>query len=331
MAQVYRDDDADLSKLQGSTIAVLGYGNQGRSQALNLRDSGIDVIVGSRSDSSAEAAVADGFTVVGWAEAAERAQILFLLLPDEVQAAIYESDIAPNLQAGDALVFAHGYNIYYGFIAPPPEVDVLLLAPRMIGHGVRTTYLEGVGFPSLVAVGQDGSGEAMARVLALAKGIGSTRMGAILSSFEEETVVDLFAEHLAPLYAFRRHISALVEAGYDPWVAMLEFYASGEGVEIGKAYVERGLWAQLGDHSRTSQYGQEVTGRMGREQERAEMDRLGGMIDHIRTGAFARDWTLEQQAGSPQFRQVRALNLEHPLQDEERALYRMLGRDDGED
>lgn len=331
MAQVYRDADADLSTLQGSTIAILGYGNQGRSQALNLRDSGLEVVVGSRSDGSAEAARTDGFEVLSWAEATARARIVFVLLPDEVQAAIYERDLAPNLQAGDALVFAHGYNVFYGFIAPPPEIDVLLLAPRMIGHGVRTTFLEGSGFPSLIAVEQDGSGEAMARVLALAKGIGSTRMGAIQSSFEEETVVDLFAEHLAPLYAFRRHIAALVEAGFDPWVAMLEFYASGEGVEIGKAYVERGLWAQLGDHSRTSQYGQEVTGRMGREQERAEMDRLGGMIDHIRSGAFAREWTLEQQAGEPQFRQVRALNLEHPLQDEERALYRMLGRVDGEE
>lgn len=331
MNQVYRDADADLAFVQNRTIAILGYGNQGRSQALNLRDSGLQVIVGSRSDSSAETAQSDGFEVLAPAAAAERAQILFLLLPDEVQAAIYQDDIAPQLVAGDALVFAHGYNIFYGFIAPPPEIDVLLLAPRMIGHGVRSTFLAGEGFPSLVAVGQDGSGEALARVLALAKGIGSTRMGAILSSFEEETVVDLFAEHLAPLYAFRRHIAALVEAGYDPWVAMLEFYASGEGVEIGKAYVERGLWGQLADHSRTSQYGQEVTGRMDRAREQAEMARLGDMIEHIRSGAFAREWTLEQQAGEPEFRRVRSLNLAHPLQGEERELYRMLGRIEGDE
>ena len=290
------------------------------------------MIVGSRSDSSAEAAQRDGFPVLSWAEAAAQAQLLFLLLPDEVQAEIYGRDIAPHLEAGDALVFAHGYNIFYGFITPPPEVDVLMLAPRMIGHGVRSTFLEGTGFPSLIAVGHDGSGAALERVLALAKGIGSTRMGAILSSFEEETVVDLFAEHLAPLYAFRRHIAALVAAGYNPWVAMLEFYASGEGVETGKAYVERGLWGQLDYHSRTSQYGQEVTGRMGREAEAEEMARLGDMIEHVRSGAFAREWTLEQQAGAPEFRRVRERNLEHPLQAEERALYELLGRvekDDG--
>ncbi|MCY4353334.1 MAG: ketol-acid reductoisomerase [Truepera sp.] len=325
MARVFRDEDADLSYLDNRTIAILGYGNQGRSQALNLRDSGATVIVGSREDSSAERGRADGFEVVGAVEAVERAQILFLLLPDEVQPEAY-TRIESHLNPGDVLVFAHGYNIFHGFITPHEGLDVLLLAPRMIGHGVRTTYLEGQGFPSLIAVDQDASGEALQRVLALAKGIGSTRMGAILSSFEEETVVDLFAEHLAPLYAFRRYITALAAAGYDPWVAMLEFYASGESVETGKAYVEKGLWGQITSHSRTSQYGQEVTGRLTLQQERAEMERLDRMIEYIRSGHFGREWTLEQQAGEPTLHAIRRRNLEHPLQREERTLYELLGR-----
>ncbi len=326
MAQVYGGDDAKLSFVQDKTLAILGYGNQGRSQALNLRDSGLTAVVGSRRDTSAERAREDGFEVLDWAGAAERAQILFLLLPDEVQAEIYTRDLEPRLKPGDALVFAHGYAIFHGLISPLPDIDVLLLAPRMIGHGVRTTFLEGRGFPSLIAVEQDASGEALQRVLALAKGIGSTRMGAIASSFEEETVVDLFAEHLAPLYAIRRSIQALVDAGYDPWVAMLEFYASGESVETAKAYVDRGLWGQITAHSRVSQYGQEVTGKLDPSQEAAEMAALAERIEHIRSGRFGREWSLEQQHGESDFQQTRRDNLDHPLHHEERTLYRLLGR-----
>ena len=312
MPQICFDDDADLTLVQESTIAILGYGNQGRSQALNLRDSGLQVIVGSRADASAEQARQDGFDVYQWAEAAAKADIIFLLVPDEVMPALYKTDIEPGLTAHNILVFASGYNVYHGFIQPPPDVDVVMLAPRMIGHGVRTTYVEGRGFPSLIAVEQDGSGQALARTLALAKGIGSTRMGAIMSSFEEETVVDLFAEHLAPLYALRRYFEALTEAGYDPWVIMLEFYASGEGIETQKAYMEQGLWGQITAHSRTSQYGQEVTGRLSPEAEADEKRRLRAMIDNIRSGQFGRDWTLEQQAGEPMFRRIRRQNLGSP-------------------
>lgn len=325
MSKLYFDDDANLSLLEGKTIAILGYGNQGRSQALNMRDSGSKVIVGSRADSSGTQAKEDGFEVYSYADAAKHAQIIFVLLPDEVQAEIYAT-LQPNLEEHDVLVFAHGYNIFYGFITPAANLDVVMLAPRMIGHGVRSTYLEGQGFPSLVAVEQDASGQALDRVLALAKAIGSTRMGAIMSSFEEETVVDLFAEHLAPLYAMRRHISALSEAGYNPWVAILEFYASGESVEIAKAYVEKGMWGQIETHSGTSQYGQEVTGRLNREQHSNEMNRLADMIDNIKTGAFAKEWALERQADTPNFRRVRAENLKHPVHKAEQELYKILGR-----
>lgn len=326
MPKVYFDQDADLAHVQDKTIAILGYGNQGRSQALNLRDSGLQVLVGSRSDASAEQAREDGFEVVGWAEAAQRAQIIFMLMPDEAMPALYAAHVEPGLSAGDMLVFASGYNVFYGLIAAPPQVDVVMLAPRMIGHGVRSTYLEGRGFPSLIAVEQDGSGQALARTLALAKGIGSTRMGAIASSFEEETVIDLFAEHLAPLYALRRYFDVLVAAGYDPWVILLEFYASGEGIETQRAYMEKGLWGQIEAHSRTSQYGQEVTGLLSPAEEEAMQSKYRAMIDYIRSGQFARDWSLEQQAGEPVFRRIRRQNLAHPLVEAERALYKVLGR-----
>lgn len=326
MPKVYFDQDADLAHLQDQTIAILGYGNQGRSQALNLRDSGVNVIVGSREDSSATGARDDGFEVYPWAEASTKADIIFLLVPDEVMPHLFKTHIEPGLTAGNMLVFASGYNVFHGFIQAAAEIDVVMLAPRMIGHGVRTTYVEGQGFPSLIAVDQDGSGQALPRLLALCKGVGSTRMGAIESSFEEETVVDLFAEHLASLYALRRYFEVLTEAGYDPWVVMLEFYASGEGIETAKAYVEQGLWGQISEHSRTSQYGQEVTGLASPADDEAEKRRLHAMIDHIRNGEFAKEWMLEQQTGEPVFRRIRQQNLEHPMIKAEHELYKILGR-----
>ena len=326
MSKIYFDADADLSYIQGKTIAILGYGNQGRSQALNLRDSGLNVIVGSREDGSAVQARKDDFSVYGWAEAVTRAQIIFLLIPDEIMPQFYKEYIQPGLDEHDMLVFASGYNIFYGFMQPSSSIDVVLLAPRMIGHGVRSTYVEGQGFPSLIAVEQDASGQAFGRLLALSKAVGTTRMGAILSSFEEETVVDLFSEHLSPLYAIRRHFEALVEAGYNPWVAILELYGSGEGVEINKACVDRGLWGQITTHSRTSQYGQDVYGRLSTEADMAEKTRLHGIINHIKDGSFAREWALEQQAGEPMFQRIRAENLKHPLVEAEDELYKLLGR-----
>ena len=326
MSKIYFDTDADLSYIEGKTIAILGYGNQGRSQALNLRDSGLDVIVGSREDGSAVQAREDEFTVYGWAEAVARAQIIFLLIPDEIMPQFYDEYIQPGLDEHDMLVFASGYNIFYGFMQPSSSTDVVMLAPRMIGHGVRSTYVEGQGFPSLIAVEQDASGQAFDRLLALSKAVGTTRMGAILSSFEEETVVDLFSEHLSPLYAIRRHFEALVEAGYNPWVAILELYGSGEGVEINKACVEQGLWGQITTHSRTSQYGQDVYGRISIEADTAEKTRLHGIINHIKDGSFAKEWALEQQAGEPMFQRIRADNLKHPLVQAEDELYKLLGR-----
>lgn len=326
MAQMYFDDDANLEVIQDKVICIIGYGNQGRSQALNMRDSGLQVIVGSQRDNSYKQANDDNFEVFSPAEAVEKSDIIFVLVPDEVMPSVYQEQIAPGIKSGDVLVFASGYNIAYSFIEPPHDVDVVMIAPRMIGQGVRDTFLSGESFPSLIAVEQDGSGEALARTLALSKGIGSTKMGVIMSSFMEETIVDLFAEQVGGLYAIRRYCEVLVEAGCSPEVAMLEFYASGEIIETSRAYRDIGLWDQLPLHSRTSQYGQEVTSRLSAEEEAEVRKGLHKKIQDIRDGTFAKDWMLEQQAGFPVFKRVRKENMNHPLRLAERALYKILGR-----
>lgn len=331
MARMYFEEDSDLRHLADQTICIVGYGNQGRAQALNMRDSGLSVIVGSRRDTSYETALQDGFSVFGVDEAVARADVIFLLVPDEVMAQVFGRDIAPNLAPGDMLVFASGYNIAFGLIQPPSDIDVVLIAPRMIGAGVRDTYLSGEGFPSLVAVHQSATETAFERMLALCEGIGSAKMGVIESSFLEETTVDLFAEQVGFLYAVRRYCEVLVEAGCSPEAAMLEFYASGEGIETARAYRDIGLWDQITLHSRTSQYGQEVTSRLSPEDEETERARLRAIISHIQDGSFAREWTAEQQAGFPEFNRVRDLNMAHEMREAERKLYKVLGRipDDG--
>ncbi len=326
MARMYFQEHSDLTHLDNQTICIVGYGNQGRAQALNLRDSGLAVIVGSRRDASYETARQDGLEVFPVSEAVARSDVIFLLVPDEVMPQIFEQDIARNLAPGNMLVFASGYNITFGLIDPPSEVDVVLIAPRMIGAGVRDTFLSGEGFPSLIAVHHAASETAFQRMLALCEGIGSIKMGVIESSFLEETTVDLFAEQVGYLYAVRRYIEVLVEAGCSPEAAILEFYGSGEGIETARAYRDIGLWDQITLHSRTSQYGQEVTSRFSAEEEAAEKDRLRAIISHIQDGSFAREWSAEQQAGFPEFNRVRALNMAHDLRTAERKLYKVLGR-----
>ena len=253
-----------------------------------MRDSGLGVIVGSRRDASYRTALQDGLAVFGVDEAVTRSDVIFLLVPD--------------------------------------DVDVVLIAPRMIGAGVRDTFLSGEGFPSLVAVHHSATETAFERMLALCEGIGSTRMGVIESSFLEETTVDLFAEQVGYLYAVRRYCEVLVEAGCSPEAAILEFYASGEGIETAKAYRDIALWDQITLHSRTSQYGQEVTSRISAEEEETERARLRAIISHIQDGSFAREWTSEQRAGFPEFNRVRALNMAHEMRAAERKLYKVLGR-----
>ena len=326
MARMYFEEDSDLTYLAGQTICIVGYGNQGRSQALNMRDSGLGVIVGSRRDASYQTALQDGLAVFPVDEAVARSDVIFLLVPDEVMPQVFEQDIAPNLDSGNMLVFASGYNITFGLIKAPSDVDVVLIAPRMIGAGVRDTFLSGEGFPSLIAVHHSATETAFERMLALCEGIGSTKMGVIESSFLEETTVDLFAEQVGFLYAVRRYCEVLVEAGCSPEAVMLEFYASGEGIETAKAYRDIGLWDQITLHSRTSQYGQEVTSMLSPEEEETERARLRGIISHIQDGSFAREWTGEQQAGFPEFNRARALNMAHEMRASERKLYKVLGR-----
>ncbi|MFZ0548369.1 MAG: ketol-acid reductoisomerase, partial [Candidatus Promineifilaceae bacterium] len=310
MTDIYFDDDVDLGVLKGKTIATLGYGNQGRSQALNFRDLGLNLVVGNREDSYRDQAIADGFEPVSLPEAAERGDVLLMLAPDEVQPEIYERDIAPTLTAGKALVFASGFNIYYGFIRPPETVDVVMVAPEMIGVGVRENFLNGKGYATLVGVEQDATGQAQEIALAIAKASGSTKLGAIMSSFEEETLIDLMYEHSGVLYHIRRVISVLIEAGVSPEAAIIGFYASGEEARLAQAYADIGLWHQLPLHSSTSQYGQEVTSEMLPEEEAVEIGRLQRIVQNIKDGTFAKAWKLEQQTGFPTWHRKHQQNMD---------------------
>jgi ketol-acid reductoisomerase len=222
---VYHDEDADLKLLANRQIAVIGYGNQGRAQALNLRDSGLQILVGNRDDDYAGRARDDGFQVVSIEAAATDADLLMLLIPDEIAPELFSRDIAPHLDDGNVVVFATGYNIAFGLIIPPPSVDVVLVAPRMIGAGVRDLYMAGRGFPSFVGVAQDYSGSARAIALALAKAIGSTRMGAVEVTFAQEAELDLFTEQcFGPAFGhvLTTSVNLLLEEGYPPEAVLLE-------------------------------------------------------------------------------------------------------------
>lgn len=326
MTKIFFDEDADLEILRGKTIALLGYGNQGRAQALNFRDCSLNLVVGNREDEYREQAVKDGFEPVSIREAAEQGDVLLMLTSDEVQPEVYQRDIAPGIQPGNALVFASGFNIYYGFIKPPTDVDVAMVAPEMIGLGVRENFLNGKGFPTLIGVEQDATGKALDIALAVAKASGSTKMGAVMSSFEEETLIDLMYEHSGILYHIRRVISVLIEAGVSPEAAIIGFYASGEEARLAKAYAEIGLWHQLPLHSTTSQYGQEVTSILPQEEEQVELKRLQRIVRNIKNGKFAKDWMLEQQTGFPTWHRIHQQNMNHPVIRAERDLYLRLGR-----
>lgn len=324
MTRIYFDNDGDLSVLEGKTVSVLGYGNQGTAQGKNLRDSGIRVVVGNRRDASFEQAQKDEFETYEVAEAVKRADYHLLLVPDEIMPAVFREEIEPNLKPGQAIVVSSGYNLTYGLLKYSTDVDVLMIAPRMIGTGVRNTYLEGKGFPSLVSVEQDASGNAQAVMLALAKGIGTLMGGAVESNADEETLCDLFNEHFGYVYSLRRAYEELVAAGASPEAALLEFWASGEEMELARVHFTHGLFHQLALHSQTSQYGQEVTARLTPEEEEIERKRYRRLIANIKDGTFARDWALEQQAGSPVWNSVRKANMSHPMITEEERLLRAL-------
>jgi len=232
MVKMFINPDGDLSLLNDKVISVIGFGNQGEAQAQNLRDSGVRVIIGTKRDASFEKAEALGFEVLDVRNAVQRGNIHLLLVPDEIMPSVFDEDILPYLLPGQAVVLSSGYNLYYEFLKYPADIDVLMIAPRMIGTGVRNEYLDGKGFPSMVSVHQGARESAQDTMLALCQAIGTLKMAAIESSAEEETVCDLFHEHFSYIYILRRRYEILVEAGVSPEAAMLELWASGEEMEL---------------------------------------------------------------------------------------------------
>ena len=300
MATIYYDSDATFDPLGGKRVAVIGYGSQGRAHALNLRDSGIDVTVGLRKDSpSWDRAETDGLSVAGVHEAASGAEIVAMLLPDQHQASCYAEAIEPNLDPGVALLFAHGFNVHFGQIRAPKENDVIMVAPKAPGPLVRRTFEEGSGTPGLLAIHQDSTGRATARALAYAKGIGCTRAGVIETTFAEETETDLFGEQAVLCGGTSRLIQAgfdtLVEAGYQPEIAYFECLH--ELKLIVDLLYEGGFTHMRDAISDTAEYGDLTRGKriIGPEVE-AEMKRT---LENIRSGEFAREWVLENRAGTP--------------------------------
>ncbi len=314
--KIYYDQDADLSYLENQTICVLGYGSQGHAHALNLRDSGLKVIVGLRPGGpSYEKAKADGFEPLAPEEACAAADVIMVLVPDQIQPALYQEAIKPNLSAGKMLMFAHGFNIHFGQIVPPPDVDVTMVAPKGPGHLVRREYERGAGVPCLVAVEQDATGKALKRALAYAKGIGGTRAGVLETTFKEETETDLFGEQCVLCGGVAALIKAgfetLVEAGYQPEIAYFE--CCHELKLIVDLIYEGGLAFMRYSISDTAEYGDLTRGpRVIDEKVKQEMKRI---LEEIQSGRFAREWILENQAGRPVMNALRRREAEHPIEE----------------
>lgn len=314
MAKVLYNSDIQEEVLNSKKIAVIGYGSQGRAHTLNLKESGFDVVVGLRKGKSWDKAVEDGVDVRTVAEAAAVADVVMVLLPDENQPKIYEESIKANLQAGNALVFAHGFNIHFNQIVPPADVDVFLVAPKGPGHLVRRTYTEGGGVPSLFGVEQDSTGQARELALAYAKGIGAGRAGILETTFQEETETDLFGEQAVLCGGVTSLIKAgfetLTEAGYQPEVAYFECLH--EMKLIVDLLYEGGLSNMRYSISDTAQWGDFVSGpRVVNEDTKA---RMKDILTDIQTGVFAKGWILENQAGRPQFNAINRAENNHLIE-----------------
>ncbi len=313
--QIYYDNDAELGVLQGKKVAIIGFGSQGHAQALNLRDSGVDVVVSEVPGTpNYELAVKYGFKPVSAGEAAAQAQVVQILTQDHVQAKVYENDLKQHM-AGKTLLFSHGFNIHYGQIVPAPQVDVVMVAPKGPGHLVRAEYEKGAGVPSLVAIYQDATGKALDTALAYAKGIGATRAGVLETSFEEETETDLFGEQCVLCGGVSELVKAgfdtLVEAGYAPEIAYFECLH--ELKLIVDLFYQGGISYMRYSVSDTAEFGDYTRGRrIITEETREEMAQI---LDEIQTGEFAREWILENQAGRPVFNALRRIEAEHPIED----------------
>jgi ketol-acid reductoisomerase len=319
------DKDADLAKLEGKTVAILGYGSQGHAHALNLTDSGVDVVVGLREgSSSAPKATGDGLRVEPIADAASAGDVVMVLLPDEKQAEVWDAEIRDGVAPGNLLMFAHGFSIHFRQIDPGPEVDVGMVAPKGPGHLVRRQFLEGNGVPGLVAVHQDATGAAGDLVLAYAKGIGCTRAGVIETSFKDETETDLFGEQAVLCGGVTELVRAgyetLVEAGYDPRLAYFECLH--ELKLIVDLMYEKGISGMRYSISNTAEYGDLTRGKeiIG-EPTRKAMQRI---LADIQSGDFAREWIAENQAGQENFQRMRAEQQNHQIEREGRELRSMM-------
>ncbi|MHB1582375.1 MAG: ketol-acid reductoisomerase [Acidimicrobiales bacterium] len=315
MATLYYESDADPSLIQGRKVAILGYGSQGHAHALNLSESGVDVRVGLRDgSSSATKATEAGLRVMPVDRAAAEADVVMILLPDTEQKAVYDAQVAPHLQEGDCLMFAHGFNIRFGQIVPPPGVDVAMVAPKGPGHLVRRTYTEGGGVPSLVAVAQDATGKARDLALSYAHGIGATRAGVLDTTFEEETETDLFGEQVVLCGGLTALVTAgyetLVGAGYQPESAYFECLH--ELKLIVDLMYEQGIAGMRYSISDTAEYGDLTRGpRVINQAVRDEMQRILG---EIRDGSFAQEWIAENRNGRPRFEELRAAGKAHPIE-----------------
>ncbi|GLB68453.1 ketol-acid reductoisomerase [Arthrobacter mangrovi] len=324
MTKLYYDDDADLSIIQGRKVAVIGYGSQGHAHALNLRDSGVDVRVGLAEGSKSKAkAEAEGLRVLPVAEATAEADLIMILTPDQVQRFVYADEIAPNLKSGDALFFGHGFNIRFGYIQPPADVDVALVAPKAPGHTVRREFEAGRGIPDLIAVEQDASGKAKELALSYAKAIGGTRAGVIETTFTEETETDLFGEQAVLCGGTSQLVQygfeVLTEAGYKPEIAYFEVLH--ELKLIVDLMWEGGIAKQRWSVSDTAEYGDYVSGPRVISPEVKE--NMKAVLADIQSGAFAKRFIDDQDAGAPEFKSLRAKGEAHPIEGTGRELRKL--------
>ena len=325
MAEMFYDDDADLSLIQGKKVAVIGYGSQGHAHSLSLRDSGVDVRIGLQPGSKSRAkAEAEGLKVMTPAEAAAEADVVVILAPDQHQRKLYADEIASNLEAGNTLVFGHGFNIRFGFITPPSDVDVFMVAPKGPGHLVRREYVDGRGVPVLVAVEQDASGDAWPLALSYAKGIGGLRAGGIKTTFTEETETDLFGEQAVLcggasqliMYGFE----TLTEAGYQPEVAYFECLH--ELKLIVDLMYEGGIAKQRWSVSDTAEFGDYVSGP--RVIDERVKENMKAVLDDIKNGAFAERFITDMDNGSPEFTAFREKGEQHPIEKTGRELRKLM-------
>lgn len=315
MANIYYEKDTDISLLKGKTVAILGYGSQGHAHALNLKDSGVNVVVGLQENSaSVNKAQADGLTVMTTPEAAAAGDIVMVLVPDQFQALVWNEDIKPSLKPGKAIFFAHGFNIHYSQISPPKDIDVVMVAPKGPGHIVRRQYTEGGGVPGLIAVHQDATGKAKDIGLAYAAGIGAARSGVIETTFKEETETDLFGEQVVlcggTSELIRAGFDTLVEAGYQPEIAYFECLH--ELKLIVDLIFESGISGMRYSISDTAEYGDLVVGR--KIIDAGTRVRMKEALTRIQNGEFAKDFILENQANKPVFNAMRRQDSEHLIE-----------------